>query len=117
MLVEFLTALACSAERNVVRGYPEPGPAFDVLSQVGRNVTGNVKHPIAFCADEMVMVKGLVIKMSDSVQSFDLFDHAVFRQKVEVAVNRRQTDRRLFPADQFVKLFGRRVDTVFLERF
>jgi len=70
MLVEFLTALACSAERNIVRGYPEPGPAFDVLSQVGRNVTGDVKHPIAFCADKMVMVKGLVIKMGGSVQPF-----------------------------------------------
>ena len=117
MLLEFLTALACSAERNIVRGYPEPGPAFDVLSQVGRNVTGDVKHPIAFCADKMVMVKGLVIKMGGSVQPFDLFDHAVFRQKVEVAVNGRQTDRRLFPADQLIKLFGRRVDAVFLQRF
>ena len=63
------------------------------------------------------MVKGLVIKMGGSVQPFDLFDHAVFRQKVEVAVNGRQTDRRLFPADQLIKLFGRRVDAVFLQRF
>lgn len=63
------------------------------------------------------MVVRIMIKMNGTVQSLDFANQTGFRQLVQIAVNRRQTDVRQILSHLLIYKVGSRMTHIFLQNF